>query len=134
MIKDGAALEKLSAVDTVIFDKTGTLTRGQPQLVSPLMVSTETLMLAAGLAQASKHPLSQALVREAARRGLTPLSVSEIAEHPGLGLSVSVPRVLELDESFVIPCLRGDSSGGRRCGRKRTVPGMIAMGCVIPVI
>jgi Cu2+-exporting ATPase len=87
MIKNGAALEKLSAVDTVIFDKTGTLTRGQPQLVSPLMVSTETLMLAAGLAQASKHPLSQALVREAARRGLTPLSVSEIAEHPGLGLS-----------------------------------------------
>jgi Cu2+-exporting ATPase len=87
MIKDGAALEKLSAVDMVIFDKTGTLTKGQPQLVSPLMVSTETLTLAAGLAQASKHPLSQALVREAARRGLTPLTVSEIAEHPGLGLS-----------------------------------------------
>jgi Cu2+-exporting ATPase len=87
MIKDGAALEKLAGVDTVIFDKTGTLTKGEPALVSPLMVSTDTLALAAGLAQASNHPLSRALVREAARRGLTPLAVSGIAEHPGLGLS-----------------------------------------------
>lgn len=87
MIKNGAALEKLSGVDTVIFDKTGTLTKGEPQLVSPLMVSTETLTLAAGLAQASKHPLSRALVREVAKRGLTPASVADVAEHPGLGLS-----------------------------------------------
>ena len=89
MIKDGAALEKLAGVDTVVFDKTGTLTKGEPALVSPLMVSTDTLTLAAGLAQASKHPLSQALVREVARRGLTPVTVSDIAEHPGLGLSGS---------------------------------------------
>jgi P-type Cu2+ transporter len=89
MIKDGAALEKLAGVDTVIFDKTGTLTKGEPALVSPLMVSTETLALAAGLAQASKHPLSRALVREMARRGLAPVPLSGIAEHPGLGLSGS---------------------------------------------
>ncbi len=87
MIKDGAALEKLSAVDTVVFDKTGTLTRGEPTLVPPLAVSTDTLALAAGLAQASKHPLSRALLREAARHGLTPLEVRAITEHPGLGLS-----------------------------------------------
>ncbi|MCA3560466.1 MAG: cadmium-translocating P-type ATPase [Aestuariivirga sp.] len=87
MIKDGAALEKLSGVDTVIFDKTGTLTKGEPALVSPLMVSTGTLALAAGLAQASKHPLSRALVHEVAKRGLAPLAVIDIAEHPGLGLS-----------------------------------------------
>jgi Cu2+-exporting ATPase len=71
----------------VIFDKTGTLTKGEPALVSPLMVSTDTLALAAGLAQASKHPLSRALVREVAKRGLQPVTVSDIAEHPGLGLS-----------------------------------------------
>ena len=87
MIKDGAALEKLAEIDTVIFDKTGTLTRGEPSLVSPLAVSTETLVLAAGLAQASKHPLSRAIVREVERRGLTPIAISGIAEHPGLGLS-----------------------------------------------
>ena len=66
MIKDGAALEKLAAIDTVIFDKTGTLTRGEPQLVAPLMVSTETLAIAAGLAQASSHP---AVPRPGARGG-----------------------------------------------------------------
>ncbi len=87
MIKDGAALEKLAGIDTVIFDKTGTLTRGEPQLVSPLMVSTDTLALAAGLAQSSKHPLSVALVREVAARGLKPVSVSDVSEHPGMGLS-----------------------------------------------
>jgi len=87
MIKDGAALEKLAAIDTVIFDKTGTLTRGEPELVAPLAVSTETLCLAAGLAQASRHPLSRALVREVARRGLTPLEISGVSEHPGLGLA-----------------------------------------------
>jgi Cu2+-exporting ATPase len=89
MIKDGAALEKLSAIDTVIFDKTGTLTKGEPRLVTPVMVSTETLSLAAGLAQASKHPLSRALVREVARRGLEPAELSGIAEHPGLGLAAT---------------------------------------------
>jgi len=87
MIKDGAALEKLAAVDTVIFDKTGTLTRGEPELVAPLTVSTETLAIAAGLAQISRHPLSTALVREVQRRGLTPITVSDTAEHPGFGLS-----------------------------------------------
>ncbi len=87
MIKDGAALEKLSNVDTVIFDKTGTLTRGEPALVSPMMVSAETLALAAGLAQNSKHPLSRALMREGARRGLTPIAVNDVTEHPGLGLA-----------------------------------------------
>ncbi len=87
MIKDGAALEKLSAVDTVVFDKTGTLTRGEPELVSPLAVSTGTLALAAGLAQHSRHPLSQALVREVTRRGLIPAEVSDVTEHPGFGLS-----------------------------------------------
>ena len=87
MIKDGAALEKLGGVDTVIFDKTGTLTRGEPAMVWPSLASTETLALAAGLAQASKHPLSRALLREVARRGLTPIEVNNVTEHPGQGLA-----------------------------------------------
>ncbi len=94
MIKDGAALEKLAAVDTVIFDKTGTLTQGEPQLVSPLMVSTETLAsLAAGLAQASKHP---AVPRAGARGGSAaawhPPTSPRSTEHPGLGLSGTLQR------------------------------------------
>ncbi len=87
MIKDGAALEKLSRVDTAIFDKTGTITRGEPELVEPRQVAAETLGLAAGLAQASRHPLSRALLREAERRGIAPSAVDGISEQPGFGLA-----------------------------------------------
>ncbi|HEY5598170.1 MAG TPA: heavy metal translocating P-type ATPase [Kiloniellales bacterium] len=87
MIKDGAALEKLSSVDTVVFDKTGTITRGEPELVEPRQVAADTLALAAGLAQASRHPLSRSLLREAERRGITPSAVDEISEQPGFGLA-----------------------------------------------
>jgi Cu2+-exporting ATPase len=32
LVKDGRALERLPAVDTIVFDKTGTLTLEQPQV------------------------------------------------------------------------------------------------------
>ena len=89
MIKDGAALEKLSLVDTVIFDKTGTLTRGTPSLVAPAAVDARTLAIAAGLAQASRHPLSRALLAHATARGIAPESVDAISETPGSGLAGS---------------------------------------------
>jgi Cu2+-exporting ATPase len=87
MIKDGAALEKLSAVDTVIFDKTGTLTLGHPKLVGPAVISTDTLALAAGLAQSSRHPLSRAVCAAARLRGIRPADVTDVKEHPGQGLT-----------------------------------------------
>jgi P-type Cu2+ transporter len=87
MIKDGAALEKLAAVDTVIFDKTGTLTRGEPELVSPRMIDAGKLSVAAGLAAASLHPLSRALVKEAKHRGIVPATLEDVEERPGSGLA-----------------------------------------------
>jgi len=89
MIKDGAALEKLSAVDTVVFDKTGTLTLGEPQMIGPAAIPTDKLAIAAGLAQQSRHPLSRALVRESQKRRISAAEVEETTEHPGLGLSGS---------------------------------------------
>lgn len=86
MIKDGGALEKLALVDTVIFDKTGTMTLGRPQLVSPAVPPAGVMAVAAGLARASRHPLSQALVREAEARGLALVAIEDAAEHPGFGL------------------------------------------------
>ncbi len=86
MIKDGAALEKLSAIDTVIFDKTGTLSRGHLRLVASPEMSLETLALAAGLAQSSRHPLSKSLSEAAHAEGIKPLLVESIEEIPGCGL------------------------------------------------
>jgi len=87
MIKDGGALERLAEIDTVIFDKTGTLTLGEPELMETGPVSTEALAIAAGLAEKSSHPLSRALARAVAARGIIPEAVNGIREHPGRGMS-----------------------------------------------
>jgi Cu2+-exporting ATPase len=89
MIKDGAALEKLSGIDTVIFDKTGTLTLGRPRLTNSPSLSSGDLALAAGLARSSRHPLSRAVCEAAKSRGITPAAVDDVQEIPGRGLSAS---------------------------------------------
>ncbi len=87
MIRDGAALEKLAGIDTVIFDKTGTLTLGRPRLADGQFVAPANLALAAGLAKHSHHPLSRAVYKAATSRGVAPLAVDDVQELPGCGLS-----------------------------------------------
>jgi Cu+-exporting ATPase len=74
LIRQAAALERLERVDTLVLDKTGTLTEGKPELVAlraePGFSETEVLRLAAGLEQASEHPVASAIVRGARARGL----------------------------------------------------------------
>jgi Cu2+-exporting ATPase len=50
-------------------------------------VSTDTLALAAGLAQASRHPLSRAICSAAQERGVRASEVVDVQEHPGQGLT-----------------------------------------------
>jgi heavy metal translocating P-type ATPase len=90
LIKDGATLEALAGIKQVYFDKTGTLTSGHARLQSiesnGLADSQQLLGLAASLAQASTHPVSQAIVEAAQQRQL-PLSVPVgVQESPGEGL------------------------------------------------
>jgi Cu2+-exporting ATPase len=86
LLKDGAALEKLATVDTVVLDKTGTLTLGRPSLAEPVAIDTDLLALAAGLAQDSRHPLSRGVVEAARDRGVAPRPVRQVLEVPGMGL------------------------------------------------
>lgn len=86
LLKDGSALERMAQIDAVVFDKTGTLTRGEPKLVSPAVIDTERLAIAAGLAMHSRHPLSRAVAALAAARGIDPADVGNVCEEPGLGL------------------------------------------------
>ncbi len=90
LVRDGAGLEKLADIDTVIFDKTGTLTTGMPGLISDH--SQEALKLPAGLACNSRHPLSQALCRAAGGKADLP-DFTEIVDQPGLGLEGRVAGV-----------------------------------------
>lgn len=87
LLKDGSALEKLAEVDTVVFDKTGTLTTGKPVLTNAEAIPTQAFALAAALAADSRHPLSQAIAAAARERGIRPAELSDVTEHPGLGVA-----------------------------------------------
>lgn len=69
-----AALPALAEVDRVLFDKTGTLTepalRVEGSETFRGVSITEALRLAAALAQASRHPLAQAVARAAGEAGI----------------------------------------------------------------
>src|SRR5690606_21568168 len=86
MVKDGAAMERLAEIDTVVFDKTGTLTLGTPRLANAAAIPERELALAAAIAAHSLHPLSQALA--AAGRHLVQLApaLERVEEVPGAGL------------------------------------------------
>ncbi|HHA2175219.1 TPA: Zn(II)/Cd(II)/Pb(II) translocating P-type ATPase ZntA [Enterobacter bugandensis] len=93
LIKGGAALEQLSQVQHIAFDKTGTLTVAKPQVtgVYPQDISEdELLIMAAAVEQGSTHPLAQAIVREAQRRGLAIPSATAQRALVGSGIEAVV--------------------------------------------
>lgn len=90
IIKDPAALEKVSTCKIALFDKTGTLTYGRPALTE-IETSTEfsreeALRVVASLERYSRHPLSGAIL-DAAEAGHIALAEAEaVRELPGEGL------------------------------------------------
>ncbi len=86
MVKDGAALERLAVIDTVVFDKTGTLTEGVPRLVRAPSATPAEWSIAAVLGGQSRHPLARALAVAADRRGTRIPALEDIVERPGDGM------------------------------------------------
>jgi P-type Cu2+ transporter len=82
ILNAGDAIERLAEADTVIFDKTGTLTLPEPRVENVAAIAPELLERAARLALSSRHPLAQALAREARTRTPFPGAVEE----PGRGV------------------------------------------------
>lgn len=79
LVRDGAALEKLSRVRIAAFDKTGTLTEGQLRLIPDEAIEPALLRRAAWLAQGSNHPLCQALLAASPAEQPAPQRSREIA-------------------------------------------------------
>ncbi len=94
LVKDAAALERLTAATTVLIDKTGTLTEGKPRVVAispaPGVTETELLALAAAAEASSEHPLARALVAAAQARNLTLAPATDFRAEPGQGVSARV--------------------------------------------
>ncbi len=94
IIKNPAILETIGTCRTAIFDKTGTLTYGRPSLTGLIPGKShnkiDVLTLIASLERYSKHPLSGAIIKAAEKAGLSLLSVTNISELPGKGLTGTV--------------------------------------------
>ena len=107
LIRGGAALEAAGGIDVVVFDKTGTLTVGRPGLgairVAADHDSDEMLALAAAVERGSEHPLAQAVVAEAERRGLRLPSADAFESVTGRGVRADVQghRVHVGSEAFL---------------------------------
>ncbi len=71
LIRDGAAIQTIKDVDTILLDKTGTITHGQPRVVDVVnrVPEPEFLVLLAACEKYSEHPLATAIVDQAMKRG-----------------------------------------------------------------
>jgi Cu+-exporting ATPase len=97
LIKGGETLEGAHRITTVVFDKTGTLTHGAPEVTDVVPRAgdevedvADLLALAAGVEQASEHPLAAAVVRAARERGVEPAAVEGFEALPGRGVRARV--------------------------------------------
>jgi Cu+-exporting ATPase len=90
LFRRGEALQALKDATVVAVDKTGTLTKGSPEMTDMLVADgfEESAVLAAiaAVERRSEHPLAQALVAEARRRGLALGEVTDFAAEPGFGV------------------------------------------------
>jgi P-type E1-E2 ATPase len=91
IIKDPSILEKMDTCQTLIVDKTGTLTYGKPTVTSMDCIGAATretiLQYAASIERYSKHPLASAVLSAAEKEKLNLLSVTNVSEAPGAGLT-----------------------------------------------
>ncbi len=97
LVKGGAVLEALSAVQTVLLDKTGTLTSGKPTLTEVVALGDERALLRriASVERLSEHPVAKAVVLGAeARLGESvPAAQGDFSSEPGAGVEADGLRI-----------------------------------------
>jgi Cd2+/Zn2+-exporting ATPase len=100
LVKGGMHLETLGGLAVIAFDKTGTITVGRPRVTDLVPAGDvdedELLRVAASVETQSRHPLAQAIVREATRRELALAGAAELEAVIGRGVRAA------LDEETVL--------------------------------
>jgi len=95
LIKDAATLENTSRLSAIVLDKTGTLTEGKPIVTDVIAFNgfneQEILRYEASVEAGSNHPLAKSIMKEAAKRGATPLeSIEKFESIAGHGLKAII--------------------------------------------
>ncbi|WP_312183654.1 heavy metal translocating P-type ATPase [Massilia timonae] len=99
LIKGGAPLEELGALNAMAFDKTGTLTEGRPRITDVVPVDgtseQELLEVAVAVESLSDHPLAAAIARDGRGRlgGHSVLEAGDLRNLIGRGVSATVAGV-----------------------------------------
>jgi Cu2+-exporting ATPase len=99
VIKNGAAIEKLASIDTIVFDKTGTITRGEPVITEVIAYSQREfprrrlIALAASAEARLKHPAANAVARLAMDEGISAMNRRSYRFHVGLGVRARIGDV-----------------------------------------
>jgi len=122
LIRNGEALETASRLATIVLDKTGTITKGRPELTDMLSLPTfsenKLLNLAAIADKRSEHPLAQAIVQGARKRGIEMEEPESFNAIPGHGVEAMVDkkrvlvgnRKLMQRENIVMAAFEADAS------------------------
>jgi P-type Cu+ transporter len=109
LIKGGEALETAHKIQTIVFDKTGTITEGKPEVTDVVIGSGEwgvgsrvqgsdtdlLLQVVAAAEKGSEHPLGQAIVLEAEKRGFVLPSVTDFKAIPGRGIEAMIDSITQ---------------------------------------
>ncbi len=132
LIKNAEALERMEKIDTLVVDKTGTLTEGKPSVTAILaeqgMLENDILQFAAGVEQASEHPLALAIVNSAQRRGLIIPAVTDFDSPTGKGAVGTVGgKKVVLGQDAFLTSLGIDISGLRGAADKLRADGATAI-------
>lgn len=94
LIKGGAYLEKLGALNAIAFDKTGTLTEGRPEVTDVIALPGNQkeflLSIAAALESRSQHPVARAILQYADRLGATAPAGRQFQSITGRGVTAVV--------------------------------------------
>jgi len=93
LVKDGEALERAAAIQTVLLDKTGTLTQGKPQLTdieAEGWTKDEALAAAASVEAQSEHPIAKAVVDAAREKGFPLKEAQSFQSQRGKGVTAQI--------------------------------------------
>ena len=94
LIRNGAALQTLKDLDTIVFDKTGTITKGKPEVTDIVPAEgysiEEVLRFAASVEVGSEHPLGEAIFRKAKEENLDLFKVEDFESVTGRGVKAKV--------------------------------------------